>query len=264
MHPAPSADRVEVIAPSHPELAIWVEQLWVLESSEPITQRVYCTGKPQLLLHSGAPFVERRPAQEERRQPTVYLCGQMTRFCDVTAPSGARTIGVVLHPAALRAFVDAPAILVNDGQAPANDLGPCLRSIASLPLAELPARQLLPQIERCLLRGMRRDVRLNTARHLTEFCRKHHSVAALLRETAWSERKLQRFFADYVGLSPRAFSSVTRLARAVDLLHTRSAIRAAVDAGYFDQPHFIKACKSHTGYTPAEYARICWGRREAQ
>lgn len=252
---------LEVVVPAHSMLAGWVEQIWILESSRPITQRVYGTGKPQLLLHAGTAFVEHRVVGGAHRQPDIYVSGQMTHYCDVTAPAGTRTIGIVLHPAALRAFVDAPARLVRDGEAPCADLGPCMRSLASLPLSDLSTIELLPRIEECFLRGMRRDVRLGTARHLVDSMQRCPSVAALLRETAWSERKLQRFFADYIGLSPRAFLSVNRLNHAVELLRTREAAAAAVEAGYFDQSHFIRACKAHTGYTPAEYVRTCWGER---
>jgi AraC-like DNA-binding protein len=260
MPSSPNTHGIAVVVPSHSMLAGWVEQIWILESSLPITERVYGTGKPQLLLHGGTAFVEALANGEVRRQPAVCVSGQLTCFRDVTAPAGTRSIGIVLHPAALRAFVDAPAALVRDGEAPSADLGPCMRSLASLPLSEMPTAELLARIEECLLRGMRRDVQLGTARRLVSSIQRCPSVAALLHETGWSERKLQRFFADYVGLSPRAFLSSTRLTRAVELLRTRDAAAVAVQAGYFDQAHFIKACKHHTGYTPGEYARICWGR----
>lgn len=253
-----------MMRPTRPELVGSVKQIWVLESSCALSQRVYGTGNPQLLLHTGAPFIEGIAGSHERCHSAVHLCGQVTQFCDVTAPAGTRTIGIVFHPAALRAFVNVPAVLVADGRVAPADLGPCMQNMVSLPLAERPIHECLPLIEDSLVRGMRGDAQVPLARRVVDLILQSHSVAAVLREVSWSERKLQRFFSDYIGLSPREFLSVARLQTALKLMRTQSAARAAMCAGYFDQPHFIKSCKSRTGYTPSEYAQACWATAPAE
>jgi len=73
-----------------------------------------------------------------------------------------------------------------------------------------------------------------------------------------SLRSLQRLFGRYVGVSPKWVIQRYRLHEAAEL-----AVRAgasdwsalAVELGYYDQSHFIRAFKAMVGTTPEEYAR---------
>ncbi|AEX24573.1 AraC family transcriptional regulator [Vibrio sp. EJY3] len=68
-----------------------------------------------------------------------------------------------------------------------------------------------------------------------------------------SERTLNRKFTYAVGLSPKQFSNIVRLRRAIHCLadpdYTISTI--AMDCGFSDQAHMTREMKNHIGQTPA-------------
>lgn len=76
-------------------------------------------------------------------------------------------------------------------------------------------------------------------------------MSELITVTGWSSRKLERRFAEQVGLSPKAAAGVLRLRRALFLrLRGRSWAEAASAAGYYDQPHFNRTFAAMTGHSP--------------
>lgn len=82
-------------------------------------------------------------------------------------------------------------------------------------------------------------------------------VARIARTLAVSERQLGRRFRDRVGMSPKRFASLRRFERAARLAATsRSLTRAAVEAGYYDQPHFNREFRRFTGLAPGAWLRM--------
>lgn len=72
-----------------------------------------------------------------------------------------------------------------------------------------------------------------------------------------SIRQLQRLFSRYIGVSPKWVIQRYRLHEALEhIAEARVADwpRLALDLGYSDQGHFIRAFKALTGKTPGEYA----------
>ncbi len=73
-----------------------------------------------------------------------------------------------------------------------------------------------------------------------------------------SERTINRKFTDAVGLSPKQFSSIVRLRRAIDCLtnpdYAISSI--AIDCGFSDQGHMTRDIKSYMGQTPTQLQKM--------
>lgn len=69
---------------------------------------------------------------------------------------------------------------------------------------------------------------------------------------------LDREFVRVVGLTPHAVARIARLRRVlagVDVFGEVNWTRIAAEAGWFDQSHFIRDFKRHTGVTPSAYLR---------
>jgi AraC-like DNA-binding protein len=78
----------------------------------------------------------------------------------------------------------------------------------------------------------------------------------LSRAAGLSRFHLARAFKKETGLSPHAFQTQLRIARARELLKTRIPIvEIAQEVGFYDQSHFTHYFKRAWGVTPAEYAR---------
>lgn len=70
-----------------------------------------------------------------------------------------------------------------------------------------------------------------------------------------SERGVRDSIRDHVGLRPKEAQRILRLHRALSsALDGRDPTRAAQDAGYVDQSHYIKDCKALLGETPTRFA----------
>lgn len=69
-----------------------------------------------------------------------------------------------------------------------------------------------------------------------------------------SESRLEKRFRAVVGASPKKFASIVRV-RNIITAHQQqcSFTKAAYDAGYFDQAHFIRDFKAFTGVTPNRF-----------
>ncbi|NIC04840.1 helix-turn-helix domain-containing protein [Billgrantia bachuensis] len=89
---------------------------------------------------------------------------------------------------------------------------------------------------------------------------RHHgqgSIAALVDELPFGQRRLERLFQRHVGLSPKRYARLLRVAHSRELIKQSGATTSLTDTafavGYFDQSHFIHDFKAVTGFTPGGY-----------
>lgn len=76
--------------------------------------------------------------------------------------------------------------------------------------------------------------------------------------TGLSPRQLRRHFAYYIGATPKAFAQVVRFQHLLHADPTAQRLRQQklfLDAGYFDQAHFIREFRTFYGDTPARALR---------
>lgn len=86
--------------------------------------------------------------------------------------------------------------------------------------------------------------------------REEVSVAAVARALGLSERQLERRFLRQVGITPKRFASLRRFERAVALAaRSGSLTEVALEAGYYDQSHFIRDFRRYTGASPGSALR---------
>jgi AraC-like DNA-binding protein len=76
-------------------------------------------------------------------------------------------------------------------------------------------------------------------------------VEALAADLGFSERQLRRRFLASVGYGPKILQRVLRLRRFL-ASQRHDLARAALDAGYADQPHLARECLRLTGLTPSQ------------
>ena len=80
------------------------------------------------------------------------------------------------------------------------------------------------------------------------------AVTELARRAAWSPRHLRRMFGESIGVGPKTFCRIVRFKDALRALRHRrkqNLLRVALDAGYYDQAHFIHEFNSFYGASPS-------------
>lgn len=76
-----------------------------------------------------------------------------------------------------------------------------------------------------------------------------------------SERQLRRFSLDWLGMNTEEFISYKKYLKSLSLLHfsDQKLTDVGLQAGYYDQSHFIHEFKSFTDMTPKEYRHASKG-----
>ena len=89
-------------------------------------------------------------------------------------------------------------------------------------------------------------------------------IAQLARQLGISQDPLEKRFRRQIGTSPKHLASMVRLRRVIDgaiggaVERQRAGVswsRLAIEAGYFDQSHFIREFRAVTGAAPAAFFR---------
>jgi AraC-like DNA-binding protein len=77
----------------------------------------------------------------------------------------------------------------------------------------------------------------------------------LYNKTGISERSLERYFKEYIGLSPKFYCRIIRFSYIFSLVNqgTINWSDVSFHAGFYDQSHFIKNFKEFTGEEPSRY-----------
>lgn len=80
-------------------------------------------------------------------------------------------------------------------------------------------------------------------------------IAALAEKLNISQSQFEKRFRKLVGASPKKFASIVRIKHILNAAAAQenSLTVLGLDAGYFDQAHFIKDFKSFTGETPEQF-----------
>jgi len=87
------------------------------------------------------------------------------------------------------------------------------------------------------------------------------SVKKLCSERFISDRHLRRLSVEWLGMNTETFIHYNKYLASLQLLHqsTCSLTQIGLDAGYYDQSHFIREFKFFTQMTPGEYQKASKG-----
>ncbi len=224
--------RLERVAPSE-DLAHLIERHWSVEwdLAEPFTQ--------EIVTHPSFNMVFEDPA---------FIHGVFTgRFRRELTGSG-KVLATKFRPGGFHPFHPIPAHTLTNGALP----------VAAVFGDTRPAS--FAEIEAMLrAHGWEDDPRVDEIVELHAALLRDPSltrVDQLCAYAGYSKRTLQRLFREYVGVTPKWVLERIRLHEAAERMASGEGDWAgmALDLGYFDQAHFIKAFKAVVGRSPADYA----------
>ncbi len=258
--PAAPARGMLHVDPAHPKFQHWrylpgsdlapfVEHFWIVEWDLPAgTSHVQST-----LPHPSIHLVF-----EAGRARIVGVCrGRFTRRLE--GRSG--VFGVKFRPGGFAPFFHGSVATLTDQTFDArevlgSDVDPTVADLfaattheekAAIASAYLRGRQPVPHPDATLAGDI--VARIRSDRAIT-------SVAHLTSVVGSSVRQVQRLFSRYVGVSPKWVIERSRIHEAIERAAGGERVdwaKLAVELGYFDQPHFIRAFKKLVGQSPAEY-----------
>lgn len=84
-------------------------------------------------------------------------------------------------------------------------------------------------------------------------------VQELSKETGYSTRYINMMFDNYIGISPKTFGKIIQFQNSIQIINhnvEEKLTGVGIEAGYFDQAHFIREFKKHINMTPNEYRKM--------
>jgi transcriptional regulator GlxA family with amidase domain len=89
------------------------------------------------------------------------------------------------------------------------------------------------------------------------------NLEELARRFALDKYQLIRHFKRQVGLTPNCYLTMLRIEQAMYLLAQGHAlVEVALETGFYDQSHFARCFRTHTGITPRRYQKSCPTQQE--
>ncbi|HZA49998.1 MAG TPA: helix-turn-helix domain-containing protein [Myxococcaceae bacterium] len=258
-----------IVRPPAPQLRPFVKLLWV---TTPTTdgvapaarERVLPTGAMHLAIRLSGPPLRTFESDDDARGRTVghaVVGGARAapHVRDVSEPT--HSVGAMLHPGASDVLFGAPADALAGRHTRLDDLWGRFADEVRERLVEaaVPERQLAFFENLLIARAPRvRGVHPAVAASLAHFA-VGRSVRDMVRDTGYSHRHFLALFRREVGLTPKVHCRLLRFQAAVARLHEQTATPladVALDAGYSDQPHFVREFRELSGITPGEYRRL--------
>ena len=249
-----------------PALSGFVQAFWILEGDGPAEEnkvyRLLPYGCPRLVIHYHNLFRTYPDPGSSGLIPITVLNGHTYHYQEYVVKGQFRFAGAYLYP-----FV--PGLLFGVA---ARDYVNRVLELESL--LERPVHAILQ--DRVLAANNNEDRIAIMASFLTEKLTKisyqadplhgmimeiisqkgNISVAELTRLSGLSTRQLDRKFTALVGIPPKLFSRIVRFQSTLALnvaCTPKNLTRLALDAGYYDQAHFIHEFKHFAGFSPSCY-----------
>lgn len=247
-----------------PRLTPFVKTICVMDSDTPTLSQPPIRVLPDTCVELFVNFCE--PQQVITADGRVassgrsFITARMNHFMDVRTPGPVRFISVCFAEGHAYRFFPIPM----------HDLANRLVDLDDIwnnwtqPLQEWIERaktvdQRVQLIQHFLLDQLKRSNNLDRG---VDFClhqirqaKGQLSVERLASQTGISNRQLLRRFHQRVGLSPKEYARIVIFLNTLKLLKKHPSLtltEVAYEGGYYDQSHFIHACRDYTGMAPGQ------------
>jgi len=168
-------------------------------------------------------------------------------------------IGVRLRPGSTRAMLGEAAVALADRTVPLEDLWGSAARDAAMRIGSVGPGRVMSELSAVLIeRGQAGGYPDRLIPRVVELAGDRWNVRDIAHQVGLSERQLFRRCVDEVGYGPKHLVRVLRLQRVLELarrLPGAGLAALAAAAGYADQAHMSRECRSLTGLTPARLVR---------
>ena len=193
-------------------------------------------------------------------EPRSFVVGVMRRADVIPLGGHVDLLGVRFRPGGALPFLRLPLHELADRHVALDALWGARAGSLSDAVASVPLGDRIAMLEQLLIANrapaMTDDDLIPRAVVLMRRTRGGIGVRAAAQALGVGERRLERVFEVAIGLSPKRFARVVRFLGAVREIgrqSVRPGAALALDAGYADQPHFVREFKRLAGVTPAQY-----------
>lgn len=257
--------------PSLP-LRPFVQCYWIIQQDNPLRPQqeeyLHPDGALGIMFNLG----DELRLRGETMRPSYFLDGPNTSTNKLTLHGRVHTIGIRFHPGGAHPFLKLPLHELSETTLALDDFGPRshFEEIYSR-LVEAPSTtakiQLLDQwLYQHLQAAANIRPEIQQSLHLLQQQQGQSTIPDIATTLHISQRQLERLFKRWIGLSPKKYASLLRVAQARRILKSTTAettADAAYLAGFYDQSHLIREFKAVEGITPMTYRQKSLARQQA-
>lgn len=236
-----------------------VECYWIAEDDDrtPVLQKIIPDGFPEIIFHYGDAYKIKLGNQWELQSQSLFA-GQITKFFYLENTGKSGMVGIKFKPSALTQLFG----LKMDGF---TDKVFSLKDVVGEKLSSLENKlrvgdrtKMISVIENELKKIVPSRSKENIIDHAIRLTFLTHgmiSVADICDQVNANERKLQRLFNNWIGLTPKFYARVIRFSYIFQLAQEKqlSWSEVGLESGFYDQSHFIRNFKAFTGEDPTKY-----------
>ena len=191
--------------------------------------------------------------------PATFVKGLNFKPFELIKTGRQEFLGIQLNSLGLRLLFDVSAKEINNIVCPGNEICSQLDDIAN----ELFHESVFNQQVQIILSWIREKISTkkfqNSIDRIQKLIRcKYYNdltVKKLSQEICLSDRQLRRFSQDWLGMKTEEFIRYCKYLKCLHALHNsrQSLTEIGLDAGYYDQAHFIHGFRCFTDMTPKQY-----------
>ncbi|HEX5168934.1 MAG TPA: helix-turn-helix domain-containing protein [Cyclobacteriaceae bacterium] len=243
----------------HEMLRHLVECYWIIEDNNPnpIQQKIVPDGFPEIIFHYGDAY-RIKLHDTWKTQAKALLAGQLTKYFFLENTGRSKVLGIKFKPTAIAHLFGISMYELTDNvielDAGISDQLNPLPGISSEAFKHHEAIEVLNS-RLLLLSNYFRPAQTERAIDLVFDTNGSINIHELSKRAGISQRQLERLFKKYVGLSPKFYCRVIRFAYIFKMVEEKKTNWAdlGLQAGFYDQPHFIRNFKGFTGEDPSAY-----------
>ncbi|MCP4340342.1 MAG: AraC family transcriptional regulator [Desulfobulbaceae bacterium] len=254
--------RVDKYLPKHPFLKKLIKYFWVLKSDHPTTlnHKLLPVNNIDFILNFSSPIKYCSESKVEET-PKYFFSGIRHQYCINHQVGKLNMLGISFFPAGLYPFLKIP---LSEFTNRVVELDLVIHKFSSaleerLCFADSVIQQ-IEILENYLIRLI--DPRYIPANETFQMVNTFYSVDLDIRtfckQYGVNQRKLERIFNEYIGISPKYFKRLNRFQGVINQILNKKYIdftSMAYENDYYDQAHFIKDFKSFAGCSPSQFVK---------
>ncbi len=248
---------------SIPELSRFIKKFWMVNSiDESIIKRekIVPDGYPEIIFHYKEPYIANFHDSWEK-QAKQLIVGQIKNYFYVENTGCSGIFGIKFQPSALKILFGINMHTLTDKVVSLDsyDIKIFNDLIQFLGKGEPSFDEMILKAENLLLEYLiSKNYHISQSEKTIQILHDKKGAINLtdLYELAEiNERGLERFFRNYIGLTPKYYTRIIRFSHIFQLVqkHQKDWQEIIFLAGFYDQSHFIKNFKEFTGEDPSKY-----------
>lgn len=195
--------------------------------------------------------------------PPSFLYGQISHYQDLASVDQTSFIIIVFQPDGLYRLLGISASELKDQIVTAQDVfGTPVKKLYETLFQLSHSTEKIQALNSFFyelavhLRSPRQTLLPTVLRHIAQH-KGIVTVEQLVHYTGYTERHVERIFAQQIGVSPKKYGNIVQLHAFLKLLRNKPAeislTAISYESGYSDQSHLTRAFKKYTGITPSQY-----------